>query len=1055
MLAASVPAFAYSQSGYHAKATELRTLIEECKALGINTQYEEIDANIIDIYADRIATFQSGGVSSSITSYQLTELDTLYSNAKTKLNAYKNGTKTAPSAAYTYRTGNVYRADGASLKNNRGVPYFSAGFGHFGMSGYVEELSSYGYDNIQAVTSLADVVTADRAIDGWDQSKNGGVDITFTPVTNMGRSNNTSLHVVNNSGYAANVYGKIYQRVPVKPGTEYNYSFYVRGTSKNGACVFKATDSREIVTDVPSDSWMEIKRTFTTGSDQYFKDLELIFEKECDIYIDDINISIKGKGRNAVNNGGFDGDGSDDFDIFYNTNTSLQETLRTLNAAEKNNSHVEVLLQLQQNMPTCITDKYPEIGTSGRYNIDHAVAQQVEKAYIESVVGTLSDYLSLGSIIVANEPSYNSSDYSYNYDTKFATYLTNKYGALSTLKSAYGNNSYSSFSSVGRPIGFEESARFYDWKSFNDGIFTSWYRKTVNTIKSCADVPVSIKIQADFLISDRNNSYDTRKQMAMGIDAEALGDLSDYHGNDSNGTYDEGTIRNAMKWYDYLGSISDKPIYDSEKHITDSDSSYYNDDITKFTKNSAWISMLHGLDMFSIWTWSLDTDSSSSRYGHLAMRPSALAEAAHATLDANRLASKVTAIANAAPTAAILRDDASRIYNKRYMHALSFAYNAATEAGHKVGFVTPSNIASTLSDYDVLIIPYATNVESNVIDAINDFTGKIVMMDSSSLGKDQYNKSYSGSTLTKINNIKSRAVTLSVTGESSILVSGYQFKIKAPTKATIKTELVKDRTVTVVSGSSLCDNLEWQYVPYQNGYLVSINNFDTSSSRTVTVKLNGTAFSKVTSLNDMQDIASNITLPKMTGGLYYVRNTNDEISDNEYGSSASQEITVETNRIISLTASRSGRVNSLSWTSAEGEGPYNIYSVNADGSQSFITSTQSHSYEEMSDSAKTYSVECVTVNGEEGGKFATAGVDLDDMADISSTCTAGKTDISFSLINDRPYSVAYTFTATSYNEDTSFNGAAIMEQLVPSGETASFAQSFDTVGTGTVVVTIR
>ena len=261
--------------------------------------------------------------------------------------------------------------------------------------------------------------------------------------------------------------------------------------------------------------------------------------------------------------------------------------------------------------------------------------------------------------------------------------------------------------------------------------------------------------------------------------------------------------------------------------------------------------------------------------------------------------------------------------------------------------------------------------------------------------------------------------------------------------------------MTVVSGSSLCDNLEWQYVPYQNGYLVSINNFDTSSSRTVTVKLNGTAFSKVTSLNDMQDIASNITLPKMTGGLYYVRNTNDEISDNEYGSSASQEITVETNRIISLTASRSGRVNSLSWTSAEGEGPYNIYSVNADGSQSFITSTQSHSYEEMSDSAKTYSVECVTVNGEEGGKFATAGVDLDDMADISSTCTAGKTDISFSLINDRPYSVAYTFTATSYNEDTSFNGAAIMEQLVPSGETASFAQSFDTVGTGTVVVTIR
>jgi hypothetical protein len=182
MLCSAMPAFAYEQADYHAKADELKTLITACQELGINTQYEEIDANIIEVYADRIANFENNSLSSQIVKKQLADLDSLYTKAKENLEAYKNGTKEAPEKAYTFETGDNYRISGASLKNKKGDPYFSAGFGHFGLTEYMQELSSYGYDNVQIVTGMGDIVTADRAVDSWDTTISGGANVTFEMV---------------------------------------------------------------------------------------------------------------------------------------------------------------------------------------------------------------------------------------------------------------------------------------------------------------------------------------------------------------------------------------------------------------------------------------------------------------------------------------------------------------------------------------------------------------------------------------------------------------------------------------------------------------------------------------------------------------------------------------------------------------------------------------------------------------------------------------------------------------------------------------------------------
>ncbi|MBR5809426.1 MAG: beta-galactosidase, partial [Clostridia bacterium] len=641
MLCSAMPAFAYEQADYHAKADELKTLIAECQELGINTQYEEIDANIIEVYADRIAEFQANGLSSTITNTQLGELDSLYSNAKANLNAYINGTKEAPNKAYTYGTGDNIRISGASLKNRKGDPYFSAGVGHFGLANYIEELNGYRFENVQTVVGLGDIVTKDRKVDSWDAGVQGGADVTFEMVTNNGASNNTSLHIVNKTEKADNVYGTIYQRVPVKPNTEYEFSFKVLGTNDARSSLFSWDDwdNREYFGYNGGNwtTWTKVTRTFTTGSNEYYKGVRFLFEGKCDVYLDDITVKPTGSTKNRILNGGFDGDGTEDFDIFYNDQTNLLSTIKTLDAAEKNNVRVEVLLQLQQEMPTVITDKYPEIGT-GRYNIDHEVAQKVEKAYIEGVLAAISDYDSLGSIIVANEPAYNSSNYSYG--TKFASYLEKKYGTIGALQTAYGTTKYSSFANVGMPDAFESSARFYDWKNFNEEIFSNWYAKTVQIIKNCIPgIPVSIKAQPDVAVND--SSTKKNEHLVRGLDMERLGQLSDYNGNDSysySNSNETNSVRSTMMWYDYLGSTSGKPIYDSEKHVTeDATMSNYDDTRNKFTKQAVWESMIHGLDMYSLWTWEIDVkDTSSSRYGHLALRPEALSGIAKAGLDANR-----------------------------------------------------------------------------------------------------------------------------------------------------------------------------------------------------------------------------------------------------------------------------------------------------------------------------------------------------------------------------------------------------------------------------------
>jgi len=1047
LLCTSLPAFAYNKTDYHNKADALKALIQECKGLGINTQYEEIDANIIETYAERIDYFSSKGVSSTITNYQLSELDNMYTTAVANLTAYKNGTKTAPKKVY--QSGAGLTADGASLKAKNGAPYFSLGYGHFDLTDYVSELGSYGYDNLQALIGLGDVIVADREIDNWETSISGSADVTFEVVDNDGYNNNTSLHVINESATSSNVYGRLFQRIAVKPNSSYSISFYAKGSANSNSFSYSVDgyDNQTTVSGLTTDSWKKISLSFTTGDQEVLKDLTFLFTGICDVYIDNINIHRSGTQRNVVKNGGFDGDGHSDFDIVYNTGNDLTNLLTTLSEAEKNGTYVSVLLQLQQDMPSIIND--------GVYNIDNALVAEVEQAYVEDILATVSDYSSLGSIILVNEPSYNTSNYPSTYQSQFESYLQTVHGSISNLNSKYGS-SYSSFASVTMPTAYEATAKFYDWMNFNEGVFTAWYNKTVAIAKAVLpNIPVSLKVQNDFTKNDYTSSSvgDVRNlQLTNGVDMERLDASSDFHGNDAAAYYqEEGTLNNALKWYDYLNSISNKPIYNSENHIIqDSDSPVFNTNINKFAQATIWQSAIHGLDMSSIWTWSMATDSDSELYGHIAMRPSVIADISKTNLDANRLSSKVTAIANKTPDVAILRSDASRIYNDRYENALTVAYNAALESGHKVGFVSEKNIGTKLNSYQTLIIPMANNVESNVIDAISAFTGNVIIIGSNSLSKNEYNKSYTGTYATKVSTIKNKATGISVTNDYS-----HTYRISSPTVSTLANTLMSSSTVVVKnSNNTQAGDVEWQYAPFQNGYVVNVNNFDKSNAKTLSIKINGTNATYVTSLLDNSDINGNISLAAMGTNIYYVRNVDDQATDDNWGDVDEDADLLASNEIKSLTATRVGTHNTIVWN-AQNFGKFNVYEIKNDGTYEFIASTYDDTFEEDAAGVKTYAVKCVIDNGESYGKAITVGFDVSSVITVGKTLTDGNATCTIDYTNNLSHVIAANITVVAKNQDETFAGAIQTEQIIPVGKSIDYSKVFVTNGVGTLTEYIK
>lgn len=705
LLASSVHAADYS-----AQLEELKALLEQCKRLEINTPYEKIGVSTFERFADYIAEDEKDGVSNSIMTYNHNAMQSIYANTKANLEAYLSGAK-APLSVPKYDMMKTY-ISGAGItdgKNN----IISSGYGHFAeASDDIEYFQDFGAMNIQTETGPSNVI----ALPDWYYTSENKPEYYFDIV---GDGADHALKIAYKSEKADGKYFRFSQSVKVKPSTTYSYKLSYKGKNVNDGAVtvqVKGGDLSSLTLSSVSNTWQDSGwQTFTTGSKDTSVSFTVKVSDICEeLYIDDIIVK-ESSGSNLLENGNFEGE----YDKGH-----ISEIDEILVRAKKSNVSVSFLLQPMYfwRIPGC-EDMYTS-KTGYSYNINDPRAKAKIEQYLRTLIPIIAKYEAVRDICITNEPNFDTRTYPDFYNPKFREYLLGLYGDISTINQKYGT-SYTTVEAITMPGEFSKSALFYDWICFNEDMLTEWNAWMASIIKEYTSKPVHCKIM-NYLIPDENAD---RKELAYGVDAEKFDTFSDYAGNDATSSIGHTpTLTTKMMWYDYLSSVTGKPIYNSEDHFISDGSTTYSEAQKDTVRYNLWQGAIHGRTMSTMWVWARTYDSGSDLANSILTRPDCLAEAGYTSLDMMRNADDITKLSSQKPEVALFYSKTSRVFSDDYMEYLHRYYQALLYSGKRVGFVTETSL-DKLSDYKYLVIPYVEYTTPEALAAVNSFIdngGKVI-----------------------------------------------------------------------------------------------------------------------------------------------------------------------------------------------------------------------------------------------------------------------------------------------------------------------------------------
>lgn len=1005
--------FAADKQGMEQYANKLENLIAQCEELGYSPEYEKNYTNIIRSYATIIENYENAGLEKEITDYQKNCIDNLYTQTKSALTDYISGKKSPLNTKSNL--GRDININGKSLVNSDGVPKTSVGMLYPEVND-VEMLKNMGYDNIQCDISNRYVLSQNGKIDNWTLYSGEACNLSETA-----HDGQKSLEIKNmTSGKTV----QISQYVPVLPEKEYVLTCYTKGTIKGGAKLsFANTDSvkiSELTLSASNGDWVKNEIKFTSGNEDYMYLATLEAKNINNFCIDDVSLIETESGRECILNGGFEGDGNDLYDAKHSPETTMY-LQKVISNAQKSGISVCLLLA-PYSMPQWLIDKYPEIkGVNINYdiyNLDSPIVRNAVELFIRTIVNQIKNYPEITSICLSNEPCYDTATFPNTYNPKFREYLKNKHGSISALNNAY-NSSYTSFDEIEMPSNVEKTPLFYDWMDFNNRVFADFHSWMAQIVKEyMPDTSVHAKVMS---IMDTGDFTDMRKMMRRGNNLEYFNEFSDMTGCDSWAIINSNGFYNNLKWYDFLNSVTEKPIYDSEMHITaDKDNKFPDDYKTQF-EGYLWQAAIHGVDMSSIWIWTQSVNKQSTTYGHIAMRPDCAAAVSKSALDQNRLAYEIRNIADMQADTAILFSDASRVYSDVYMGVMDTAYLGALYAGKKVGFVTETTM-DKLKNYSTLIITDAKNVKASTLRAINDFSedgGKIVILGKNdTLDKDEYNNAH---TSDLPNKIKSAATIVDYEKNST-----YPEILSSPTPYEFAGYLTDKKGIVIYEGAKRADEVEWQTFEDETQILVNIFNHSRTDDKNVTVLNNEEVVESSKNLITNKQEQRVINLPAKTAKLIKIKKYNMTDSDD----------------IAALEGTRNGKTNILNWTSSGNENKYFIFEVQPDGQQKFVSTTTENTFSEESENPKTYIVRILKNKMNLSfGKAATCGdtgIISNNIFETQENCLIGKMNIT----NTGSYAAFGVFKMYAKDKDGNIVGVYESEKLLPAGASTVFTAGF-------------
>lgn len=593
------------------------------------------------------------------------------------------------------------------------------------------------------------IVEEDTFLPSWTASVKQDITITTDDLVSV--DGGRSVKFVCNTGLVDGYYAELKQTFLVKPNKIYQIEIWCKGEEAKGSVVYLNDQADKKTLPTGTYDWRKITYEVTTLSEQTGLTMRFIAQNLTKgLWIDNISVKEKGRDFSYINNG--------DFETVWGNGEFLvnQGTMNYIKAImeEAEEQGISVMLLLSPHyVPDWVWTKYPEAYgyQEGflRGNVTNATYRRLIKTHVQAATAAVAAYPNLHSLVLTNEPMYNTIYYTNGAQTfkaDFIQYLREKYNDPSSafvpaqMRKNWGiTNTTYLWSSVSMPAANTISAngRFWDWMEYNNkvfGEFHQWMADSVHEIDS--DIPVHAKL------------YDTtfkRSKLDKGTDAETLYAYLDYNGFDGGMNYqsDRKELLHIRMAEDLANSVSDTPTVNSENHIIPDDCIDYSGQHALIAGADLWQGFIHGRTASSTWVWRRH-DTYKEYRNSLAYRPDIVANISEKTMNANRFAGELAKLQYTEKRFYILYSTAALLYNEQaYLSAVSNAYEALWSLGQKAAFVTEKQIAVGKLDSDaVLIIPSTANINDAAIWGLNNFTGKTVSIGNLP-AKNQYDLSIS------------------------------------------------------------------------------------------------------------------------------------------------------------------------------------------------------------------------------------------------------------------------------------------------------------------------
>ncbi len=846
------------------KLEKLKKLISGCEASGIQVDYEKINCAVIEKFIGYGLEDLNGG-NEERSEYVLAEIEKLYGEAVAALTSYENG-EAKPIKITRNDLDIIPQFEGMSVTADD-KPVFLTGF--LGQDYMISDMASFadmGFNSVSLEIGVSDVIVdpENSVYGGWKTQYYNGVNTGNTSMkieSGKGVSGSKAFRLTNTAEKADHRYIVIEQTVPVEPNTAYEFGASVRTISGSGVKIYGGGwNGENFYIANKLSSFVNDNRSFNTGNTNYAT-IWILSDSPGENIIDNIYMRKVGTLDNIVQNGNFetelevvDGLGID--------RGAIGTLKRDMEKARKNGLSVNLLISPHYFPGFVLNESSDYVRENGSVEWYKGRIRQSLELYIDALINEVKEYPQLYGICLTNEPMFNLMDSPESFARPFWTeYLSEKYGNISTLNSKWGTY-YTSFEKVKIPSGIESTHYAYEWELMNRELFAEWHGSMAKQIKEIAP-HLAIHAKEINYLSSRDTDYE-RMFLTAGTDARLFSDFSDVHGCDAHGYLEETHVyqlQNKFQWYDYLTTIEEKTIFNSEDHVIMDGSQIYSENQAKHVYTDMFQGAIHGRGISNIWVYGRTQESGNAWSDSIMHRPDVMKATGRASLDINRLADEITALQNKDAEIAIVFSDASRRYDRNHMNALYQSYKAAIYSGFRVAVVDEQSILEGKADKcQAIILPNVKYLSEDAINKLASSGAKKIIIGDNCAKYDCYKRTHKSS------------ITTSLTNGATVINANFSnYAMTSPSVSQIQNTIQSNtkNNVSIKSGGTAVTDTEYRAVPYKNGWLVNMCSYDFDNEKNVEIYIDG---EKISEFKDLKDdvVKDKLTLNGYEPELIYV-----------------------------------------------------------------------------------------------------------------------------------------------------------------------------------------